>query len=105
DVSGDSGGGIALIGGEVGGGPGLSAASFTTISSGARIDASASIAGDGGTVVVWADDTTVFEGMIRAEGGSASGNGGFIEVSGKRALKFLGEVLGGAVNGEGGTLL
>jgi hypothetical protein len=43
---------------------------------------------------------------ILARGGAASGgNGGFVEVSGKEVLSFLGLVDAGASNGKNGTLL
>ncbi|MFY7959496.1 MAG: beta strand repeat-containing protein [Elsteraceae bacterium] len=44
------------------------------------------MAGDGGKAVVWADDSTRFNGSISARGGLLAGNGGRVETSGKRAL-------------------
>jgi hypothetical protein len=46
--------------------------------------------GDGGRVIVWANDITGFYGNISARGGINSGNGGFVEVSGKQDLIFDG---------------
>ena len=34
-------------------------------------------------MIVWSDGTTDFSGSISATGGSESGNGGFVETSGK----------------------
>ncbi len=105
DVSGDAGGGTALIGGNYqGSGPELNA-QFTYLSSGMKIDADAITQGDGGTVIVWADQGTRFEGTITARGGAEGGDGGFVEVSGKESLTFLGSVDLTAANGATGTLL
>ncbi len=115
DVSGQAGGGTALIGGSERGGPlapgghiayaapeaGRSGtritvdrtATFETagyiptadiayIDAGATVNADAVDVGDGGTVVVWADQETTFEGTISAQGGVNGGNGGFVETSG-----------------------
>jgi hypothetical protein len=61
--------------------------------------------GNGGKAIVWADKATGFYGNITAKGGSQSGNGGFVEVSGKQDLVFRGLVDTSAVNGNMGTLL
>jgi hypothetical protein len=61
--------------------------------------------GDGGRVIIWADDTTRFYGDISATGGALGGEGGFAEVSGKEKLDFDGWVTLAAVSGESGTLL
>src|SRR5262249_28739957 len=70
-----------------------------------RIHADALTAGDGGRVVVWADDTTGFYGEIGARGGAASGDGGLVEVSGKEHLLFRGDVDTQAPFGASGQLL
>jgi hypothetical protein len=64
----------------------------TLVQSGAAINADAGMRGDGGKVIVWADGDTRYAGTISAQGGTASGNGGFVEVSGKQALDFQGAV-------------
>ena len=61
--------------------------------------------GDGGTVVVWADDTTRFAGAIRARGGNRGGAGGRAEVSGRKHLYMRGTADLRALRGETGTLL
>ncbi len=48
---------------------------------GAVAAADATDAGDGGTVVVWAEAEAYFHGGISARGGSNGGEGGFVEVS------------------------
>ena len=106
DVSGDAGGGTALIGGDFqGSNPDIQNAFRTYVGEGAVIEADAITTGDGGKVIVWADDVTRYYGSISASGGSVSGDGGFVEVSGKRTLDFQGNVELAAFNGTGGTLL
>jgi filamentous hemagglutinin family protein len=91
DVSGDTGGGTALIGGDYhGGNPNVQDAERTYVSSDATIRADALTLGNGGKVVVWADDVNRYFGNISARGGVNAGNGGFAEVSGKNSLVFNG---------------
>ncbi len=92
DASGASGGGTILIGGDYQGQGEVPNADFTYVDSTATIKADALAAGDGGTVIVWADDTTQFFGDISARGGSESGDGGLVEVSGQQNLGFNGTV-------------
>lgn len=105
DVSGKAGGGTALVGGDYQGKGAEQNASKTLVSSGAVIDASATNTGNGGKVVVWADDTTRFYGDIKAKGGTLAGNGGFVEVSGKQALDLHGSIDVAAPVGIGGKVL
>ncbi len=121
DVSGRVGGGKVLIGGDWGGGnpnkslinnpsavlEGFVLPNATTVSvdGTTRIDASARERGDGGKVVLWANDTLSFAGTILALGGTQLGNGGFVETSGKNTLDFNGSVDTRAPNGNAGTLL
>jgi filamentous hemagglutinin family protein len=91
DVSGDTGGGTALIGGDYHGANGnVQNAERTYVSSDATIRADALNLGNGGKVVVWADDVNRYFGNISARGGVNGGNGGFAEVSGKNSLVFNG---------------
>jgi len=115
---GDQGGGTVLVGGDYLGGKAsdeqlaqtgmsLEATEIPTSNSvdfaeGARIDASAVSAGNGGKVVVWADDTLRYDGIIYARGGLHSGDGGLVETSGKENLYVRGTVDAGATNGSGG---
>lgn len=106
DVSGDQGGGTALIGGDFqGNNDAVRNAAKVYIGADAQINANALVAGDGGKVIVWSDDTTQFYGDISAKGGMASGDGGFVEVSGKKGLDFRGAVDTSATFGQAGTLL
>ncbi|QDT15095.1 hypothetical protein [Alienimonas californiensis] len=110
DASGATGGGEILVGGGARGeNPALPNAEFTTIAEGARLDASATVAGDGGTVIVWANDTTRFAGSISARGAGAGGDGGFAEVSGKAHVQVSGHAdlrsAGGPDGGAYGTFL
>lgn len=106
DASGDTGGGKVLVGGDYQGKNDAVYNSRTTyVAQGATIKADALQTGDGGKVVVWADDLTRYYGSISAQGGATSGNGGFVEVSGKQNLAFIGKVNVAAVNGTGGTVL
>ena len=106
DASGAAGGGQVRVGGGYQGQDGSVAnASQTIVTRDARIDASATQSGDGGTVVVWSDERTAFGGSITARGGSQSGSGGSVEVSGKQSLDFRGAVNAGADHGKAGTLL
>ncbi|MPZ43835.1 MAG: filamentous hemagglutinin N-terminal domain-containing protein [Betaproteobacteria bacterium] len=87
DVSGERGGGAALVGGDLqGANAAVRNAQMTYVGEGASIKADAGASGDGGKVIVWADDTTRSYGSISARGGKNAGNGGFVETSGKLGL-------------------
>jgi filamentous hemagglutinin family protein len=77
----------------------LSADSLTTANAGTN--------GDGGEVVVYSPDTALFHdgAKIEAKGGTESGDGGFIEVSGKKHIEVFGQVNASAEAGEPGTFL
>jgi filamentous hemagglutinin family protein len=113
DVSGNTGGGTVQVGGDFQGKPALSAVEGNPIQNAFRtyfgpdatIKADAVTSGDGGKVIVWSDDATRAYGTISARGGSQGGNGGFVEVSGKRNLEFDARVDASAPHGTTGTLL
>ena len=105
DASGTNGGGKVLVGGDYQGKGTIPTADVTYVSPDSSIDVSATSSGNGGEAIVWADGLTAFNGEISATGGETSGNGGFVEVSGKEDLIFEGTVDTSAVNGEFGTLL
>lgn len=86
DASGSAGGGTIHVGGERQGGGGSRTARGTYVHPDAQIHADALDAGDGGEVIVWADDTAQVYGEISAQGGLLAGDGGFVETSGKRFL-------------------
>jgi filamentous hemagglutinin family protein len=106
DASGALGGGEVLVGGGYQGHDArVVNAQTTQVASGAQLRANAVTQGNGGTVVVWADGATRFAGAISAQGGSAGGNGGTAEVSGKQYLDFQGLVDLRAAQGQKGSLL
>ena len=106
DVSGDAGGGTALIGGdEHGANAVIQDAEAAYVSAGSQIKADAVSSGNGGKVVVWSDNSTRFYGTASARGGANGGNGGFMEVSGEQFLDFRGGGITLAPRGQSGTLL
>ncbi len=106
DASGDAGGGEILIGGDFQGkNAAIQNAYRTYVGFDAVIKADATNTGNGGKVIVWADDVARFYGSISATGGFFGGDGGFVETSGKSHLEFLGNVDITATNGNLGTLL
>jgi filamentous hemagglutinin family protein len=80
DVSGDAGGGTALIGGNFKGAGPQANAQTTTVGK-AAINANAITSGNGGKVAVYSDGTTSITASISAKG-SAGGAGGDVETSG-----------------------
>ncbi|MHC4946310.1 MAG: two-partner secretion domain-containing protein, partial [Planctomycetota bacterium] len=105
DASGRLSGGSVHVGGEFQGKGTLRNATRTLIMPDALLRADATQQGDSGEVIVWSDESTRFYGEISAKGGTLSGDGGFVEVSGKQSLSFEGDVDLGAENGNAGTLL
>ena len=106
NASGKTGGGTILVGGDFqGNNANIQNAQKTFISQNAKLTADATDTGNGGKVIVWADDITRYYGSISAKGGVNGGNGGFAEVSGKRLLNFLGGADLSAAQGSGGYLL
>lgn len=105
DSSGQTGGGDIRIGGGYQGGENLLRAKTTFIDGDTTINADAVENGNGGSVVVWADDYTDYAGAISSKGGLNSGNGGNAEVSGKKYLNYAGTVNLLAGKGHAGTLL
>ncbi len=105
DVSGDLGGGRALVGGAFQGlGPEPNALR-TYVGGGATIAADAITGGDGGEVIVWADENTRYYGAISARGGAGGGDGGSVEISGKQNLAFFGTADVSAPLGSAGRIL
>ncbi|MBN2844162.1 MAG: filamentous hemagglutinin N-terminal domain-containing protein, partial [Sedimentisphaerales bacterium] len=105
DASGSVGGGEILIGGDFQGKGEVRNARLTPINKDADIKADAIDSGDGGRVICWADQATYYQGEISVKGGAESGDGGFVEVSGKENLHFTGGVDLSAENGDYGSLL
>ena len=86
DASGNTGGGVVLLGGNYQGGGAERNAQTAHLGANAKITADATSTGDGGKVIVWSDKATMIEGQISAQGGVQAGNGGFVETSGKELL-------------------
>ncbi|MEO1584341.1 MAG: filamentous hemagglutinin N-terminal domain-containing protein [Planctomycetota bacterium] len=106
DASGALGGGEVLVGGGYRGDSSvIDTASRVYVSPDTELRADATTAGDGGTVVAWADDAMVFEGSMSIRGGAIAGDGGRAEVSSPRFVSFLGRVDASAPTGKRGSLL
>src|ERR1019366_4043540 len=86
NASGDAGGGTVLIGGNFHGAGPEQNAFATTIGANSSINADAIKSGNGGQIAVWSDGNTSIGGTLSARGGANSGDGGFIETSGKHVL-------------------
>lgn len=105
DASGSN-GGTVRIGGDYQGQGTVPNARFTHVDANSVIRADAIATGNGGRVIVWADDTTNFAGTITARGGNNGGNGGLVETSGKQTLNVAGaRVDASAAQGLAGTWL
>ncbi len=98
-------GGTVRIGGDLVGQPTLPGSTLTYVDAGSVIAADSLLTGNGGTVILWSDDTTAFWGDVSAQGGALDGDGGFVEVSGARSLIFNGDVTTMAPFGSDGELL
>jgi filamentous hemagglutinin family protein len=107
DASGKTGGGTVLVGGDYQGkNAAIQNAERTYVGKDAAIRSDAIDSGDGGKVIVWADDITRAYGSISAKGGAKGGNGGLVETSGKVGLDIAGiRVDASASNGSNGAWL
>lgn len=106
DASGAMGGGTVHVGGGWQGSGNQLQARQTTVEAGARIDASATVQGPGGEIVVWSDvhqlgSVTRVQGDLRATGAGDGSHGGRIETSGHQ-LDTVG-VTGSAAAGQNGV--
>ena len=104
-------GGLVQVGGSwQNSDPRVRQASQTWMQPGSFVDASSTVAGDGGAVVIWSDVNnplggTVVEGTLLARGGTASGDGGRIETSGAFLMAEPELLDVTAANGLAGTWL
>ena len=105
DASGINGGGTVRIGGDYQGEGTIPNADITFFSENSTINADALTDGNGGQLIVWADQITRAYGTISARGGENYGDGGFAEISGKENLVFRGVVDVDAANGASGHIL
>ena len=107
NVDGGSGGGQIAIGGSFQGSddPNVRNSESTQVGRGVTLSANALNTGNAGQVVVWSDGDTIFNGDILAQGLGEIGNGGLVEVSGKRNLTYRGNIDATSVNGSNGSVL
>ncbi|MBB3118950.1 two-partner secretion domain-containing protein [Pseudoduganella violacea] len=84
DASGAQGGGSVLLGGDYQGKASAERGNAlqSYVAKDAQVTADALEMGDGGKIIVWADDTTRAYGSLSARGGKAGGKGGLVETSG-----------------------
>ena len=105
DASGDDGGEILIGGGQQGLDPNIANSSTVYVSANAMVSSDGVHSGDGGRVIVFAEESTIIAGDLSARGGRESGDGGFVETSGLRTLRVESAPDISADNGEGGTWL
>ncbi len=87
DASSENGGGKIFIGGGwQGKDPKINNAHVTKVAAGSILTASATGSGHGGTIVLWSEESTIFEGTLIARGAGEQGSGGDVEVSSKGYL-------------------
>lgn len=105
NASGENSGGNIRVGGDFRGQGSIPNATRTVVNSNSILNANALQNGNGGRAIIWSDEATGFSGNISATGGQFSGDGGFVEISGKQDLNFNGQVDITAFQGKAGTLL
>uniref|UniRef100_UPI003221FB0B two-partner secretion domain-containing protein n=1 Tax=Marinimicrobium locisalis TaxID=546022 RepID=UPI003221FB0B len=106
NASGASGGGQILVGGDYKGqNTAIRNSQRTYLGPKAVLQANALADGDGGRVIVWADELTRYAGHLEAKGLGHEGQGGFAEVSGKEVLEFTGTASLSGFGGAGTLLL
>jgi len=105
DASDDQGGGTILIGGEQQGRGSTPTSDFVYLDEGATVSADGGRSGDGGTIIVFAEDSARVHAELSARGGTESGDGGFIETSGLVGLDVTTVPNAGADHGAAGTWL
>jgi len=98
------GGTISLGGSFQGKDPNIKNASYTHVGPEVVLDTKAEIEGDGGQIIVWSDGSTYFHGTADVSG-RGRGDGGLVEISGKKGFWCPGKTLRSAVNGKNGKLL
>lgn len=106
DASGFEAGGEILIGGDLHG-----SNSEITNSKNVYINGATNIAadcinnGNGGKIIIWSDEKAKVYGTVSCKGGINFGDGGFVEISGKKELSCTGKVINSGANGKNGILL
>ncbi len=104
-ATGQSGGGTVLVGGEQQGRGDTRTSEFVYLDQNASIRSDGGFNGDGGTVILFAENSARINGELTARGGLESGNGGFIETSGLLGFEINSNPDTSAVNGDTGTWL
>jgi len=104
NASGATGGGTIAVGFTGSGSSRDINADTVFISQGSTLKADAIDSGNGGRIEFWSNVGTDFRGSMSATGGAASGDGGFLEVSSKGEIGFLGTADASAPNGAAGSL-
>lgn len=105
-ATGENGGGRVLLGGDQEGlNPQVRNADFAYIDAQSHIDVSATHSGNGGTAIVFAEDTARVYGRLSSKGGATRGDGGFIETSGKHGFSINSAPDISAANGRWGHWL
>ncbi|MBP0016637.1 MAG: CHAT domain-containing protein [Cyanobacteria bacterium SBLK] len=105
DVSGTHGGGSVRIGGGYKGEENIPNAIITAVDENSAIRADGRWDGDGGTIVVWSEETTRVYGEMSARGGEHAGDGGLVETSSRGYLEVMSSPDISASVGDGGTWL
>ncbi len=105
DASGGAGGGTLRIGGDARGRGDVRTASLTGVAESATLRSDAIASGDGGHIVVWAQDYADVRGHLTARGGAGGGNGGFIETSSAGGMWLTPQVDTQAPRGTAGSWL
>ncbi|MFN7506721.1 MAG: filamentous hemagglutinin N-terminal domain-containing protein, partial [Limnobacter sp.] len=105
-ADGAAGGGTVHVGGGwKGQDASISNAQQTVVQANTQISANATVNGNGGEVVVWADGHTTVNSEVQAKGGALGGNGGRVETSGKQTLALNVAANTSAPKGEAGQWL
>lgn len=106
DASGDKGGGTVLVGGDYKGQGVVRNSLHADIDEMSVVKADARLQGDGGKIILWADELMGFTGNLQAKGGVEGGDGGFVETScGGDSPRFRGQVTTLAPQGQPGQWL
>jgi filamentous hemagglutinin family protein len=87
-ASGTLGGGTIHVGGEREGRGELRRARLVLVDEDSTVRADAIRAGDGGEVILFAEDLTSVDGELSARGGDEGGDGGFVETSGLKNFRI-----------------
>jgi len=105
-ADGATGGGTVHVGGGwKGADETLANSQQTVVQTNTHISANATVNGNGGEVVVWADGHTAVDSEVQAKGGALGGNGGRVETSGKQSLAVNVAANTSAAKGEAGQWL